>query len=70
MKRFCQKIGVFKRFIRNTLDDWLAAAGSALVSAGVYQIYAPAGYIVIGLFLIAAAVVWSRGMAGDRHDIP
>lgn len=70
MKRFCQKIGAFKRFVRNTMDDWLAVAGAVMVSAGAYQIYIPAGYIVAGVFLIAAAVVWSRGMEGDEHDIP
>lgn len=50
------------------MDDWLAVLGAALISYGVYLIYIPAACIVLGLFLIAGAFIWSRGMEG-RDDI-
>lgn len=43
------------------LPDALMTAGGLVVSYGVYQIYAPAGYIVAGVLLIAAGVVAAKG---------
>ncbi|MBE6722704.1 MAG: hypothetical protein E7572_09570 [Ruminococcaceae bacterium] len=45
----------------NPVPDVLAVSGAACASAGVYQIYVPAGWIVLGVMLIAGAVIWSRG---------
>ena len=65
MKKFCQRIGGFKKALQRTVEDWLAAAGASLVRYGVYQIYIPAGWITAGVFLLITAVLWSRGMAGE-----
>ncbi len=66
VKRFCQKIGVFKRIIGSILDDCLALSGAVAISYGAYQIYAPLGWIVAGVFLIVAAMLWGR--AGAVYD--
>lgn len=68
MKKFWQKIGAFKKRIYRNLDDCLALSGAVTVSYGAYLIYIPLGWIVAGIFLIAAGVLWSKGMAGEIHD--
>lgn len=69
VKRLCQKIGVFKNWMAKIMDDLLSVSGVILISFGVYQIYVPAGYIVLGIFLILAALVWSKGTGVNRNDI-
>lgn len=69
VKRLCQKIGVFKKGLAKIMDDLLSVSGVILISFGTYQIYVPAGYIVLGIFLILAALVWSKGTEVNRNDI-
>lgn len=45
----------------NPVPDILAVSGAVCISTGAYQIYAPAGWIVLGVMLVAGAVIWSRG---------
>ncbi len=68
MKKFYRTIGGFRKWIFRTMDDWLAIAGSILTSYGIYLIFPPAGLIALGVFLIAASIIWSRGLAGEKHD--
>ena len=67
--RLWQRIGDFRKKIKRILDDLLFVAGIILISIGVYQIYIPAGYIALGIFLIITAVLWSRGAEVDDYDI-
>lgn len=68
VNKLCLMIGGFKKKIKTMIDDLLFAAGALLISFGVYQIYIPAGYIVLGAFLIAAAVIWTKGAEGRKYD--
>lgn len=68
MNTFLRMTGACKRALSRTLDDWLAVAGAGLISYGVYLIYAPAAFIVLGVFFLAGAVIWSRGTEAG-HDI-
>lgn len=43
------------------LHDLLLVAGGGLITIGVAQIYAPAGWIVAGTLLIAAEVIQAIG---------
>lgn len=45
----------------NPVPDFLSVGGAVCISTGAYQIYVPAGWIVLGILLIAGAVIWSRG---------
>lgn len=65
---FCRMTGAFKKFLVKELDDILLLIGVYLVSYGVYQIYIPAGYIVLGIFFLLAAVIWSKGTGGNKND--
>jgi hypothetical protein len=47
--------------LASLLPDALLVAGAAAVAWGAHQVYAPAGYVVGGLFLLAGGVVLSRG---------
>lgn len=69
VNRLWQKIGDFRRKIKRILDDLLFIAGVILISIGVYQIYIPAGYVVLGILLIITAVLWSRGAEVEDYDI-
>ena len=46
--------------VRGYLSDVLGIAGACLVSYGAWTIYAPAGFNVAGLLLIALAVLGAR----------
>ena len=46
---------------KNPMPDVLAVSGAVCISAGSYQIYIPAGWIVLGVMLVTGAVIWSRG---------
>lgn len=67
MEKFYRVIGAFKRAAGRTADDCLAILGAILVTYGVWQIYAPAGWIVAGAFLMAAAMIMGKGMAGESE---
>lgn len=47
-------------FIRSTLPDALMVAGAAAISGGAWLIYQPAGWIVGGLFTLAAGVLVAK----------
>lgn len=49
-------VGVIPALLR----DAAGLAGSALIAWGAWRIYEPAGLIVAGLFLLAAALLLSR----------
>lgn len=42
---------------RAHIPDAAALLGAGLVSWGAYEIYRPAGFIVAGLFVLAAAIL-------------
>ena len=51
-------------FINNApvlIRDLAGLTGAALISFGAAEVYAPAGWIVGGAFLIAAAIMNARG---------
>lgn len=48
-------------FAYASLPDALALAGAGAVSAGAGMVYAPAGWIVGGLFALSASVLIARG---------
>lgn len=50
------------KHIINHMPDALMVAGAAGVSIGAYMVYAPAGFIVGGLFALAAG--WLTAKAG------
>ena len=45
------------RFLGKIIDDLLAIAGAGFISYGVYIIYRPAGFITLGVLLVAGACV-------------
>lgn len=45
---------------RGYISDALGIVGAGLVSYGAWSIYAPAGFIVAGVLLIALAVAGAR----------
>lgn len=67
--KFYRMIGGFKKMFLRNMDDLLLLTGILLISYGTYQIYVPAGYIMLGICLVALAIVWSKGMGVNGHDI-
>lgn len=55
----------FRKTIPKVIPDVLASAGAGAVSVGSFLICTPAGWIVTGVLLIAAAVIWSKGGGAD-----
>lgn len=55
----------FRKTIPKVIPDVLASAGAGAVSVGTFLVYTPAGWIVTGILLIAAAVIWSKGGGAD-----
>ncbi len=55
-----------KLALRKYLDDFLALAGGALITVGVWQIYPPAAWIVAGVMLIALGVLYGLGGKDDH----
>jgi hypothetical protein len=53
-------IAVARRSAPFIMRDGAAFAGVLLVSYGVWQVYAPAGYITVGLILIGASALHAR----------
>lgn len=51
----------FIKFIRAILDDILMAVGVGFLFYGIYQIYVPASYIVLGVFFLALAFLTAKG---------
>jgi hypothetical protein len=49
-----------KNFIKKYIDDFLVIVGVSSLALGVFLIYIPAGYIVLGLCLIALAFLIAR----------
>lgn len=47
-------------FIKMIADDILLIAGIGFLFYGVYQIYPPAGFIVLGLWLTGIAVLIAK----------
>jgi predicted tellurium resistance membrane protein TerC len=47
-------------------DDVLLFIGIALISVGVFKIYIPAGYIILGICIIAFAFIYARSKEGDH----
>jgi hypothetical protein len=47
-------------FIKKITDDILLIAGIGFLFYGVYQIYPPAGFIVLGLWLTGIAVLIAK----------
>lgn len=59
----------FLSFFSNSFkyfDDMLLFIGITLIAFGVYQIYIPAGFIVLGICIIAFAFIFARSKEGDR----
>jgi hypothetical protein len=48
-----------KSFERAQLSDPLLIAGAAFITLGVFFVYWPAGFIVLGLFCLASG--WALG---------
>lgn len=48
------------RVAASWLPDALLVGGAAAISAGAWQVYAPAGWIVAGLFALAGGWLLSR----------
>ena len=46
------------------LDDILLIIGIALISIGVFKIYIPLGYIILGICIIAFAFIYARKEVG------
>ncbi|HEV7337030.1 MAG TPA: hypothetical protein VGO06_13745 [Bosea sp. (in: a-proteobacteria)] len=49
-------------FGRALLCDAAAVSGVGLISFGAWQVYAPAGPIVLGLLLVAGALIGARNL--------
>lgn len=50
------------RIARAILCDAAALCGAGMISFGAWQVYAPAGPIVLGLLLVAAALIGARSL--------
>ena len=48
------------RFLGKYIDDILLAIGMTLVSYGVFMIYTPAGFIILGACFIAFAYFYAK----------
>lgn len=59
-KFLAKTIQGFFRLLGKIIDDLLATAGAGFISYGVYIIYRPAGFITLGVLLIAGACVVAR----------
>lgn len=64
---------LLKKIIKNTLvllikiaDDIIFISGIVLLSIGVFKVYLPAGYIVLGICFIAFAFFIARKSAEGR----
>lgn len=57
----------FLHFLYGLLPLLLLTAGSAAVTAGAWMIFQPAGWIIGGAVLIAAAVLMIRGGDDNEH---
>ncbi len=55
-----QKKQWFFKTIPKMIPDILAISGAVTISYGTGIIYVPLGYIMGGVFLIIAAVFWSK----------
>jgi hypothetical protein len=59
----------FKRLLAgaaSSAGDVLAITGASCVTFGVCRMYLPAGFVVLGMFLIAGAVVIARTAGKDE----
>ena len=63
MSSMKQVIEKAKLFAFDSMPDALLLVGAGLVSYGTYAIYAPAGIIVCGSFLIVAGRLAARSMS-------
>lgn len=59
-------IGVLKK-VTDYIDDILLLSGVTLLSIGVFKIYIPAGFISLGVCLIAFAFFYASSRAGDHN---
>lgn len=62
IKTALQAVG---RVAASWLPDVLLVSGAAAISAGAWQVYAPAGWIAGGLFALAGGWILSRGGKGS-----
>lgn len=46
--------------LRSSIPDLLMAAGAAAIAYGAWLVFAPAGYVVGGAFLVVAGVLVAR----------
>lgn len=53
------------RVAASWLPDALLVGGAAAISAGAWQVYAPAGWIVGGVFALAGGLLLARRGAGS-----
>lgn len=60
MKRCREAIINGLKNIPKLIPDLLAAGGAISISYGCYKVIEPLGFIVIGILLIAGAVIWSK----------
>jgi hypothetical protein len=58
--RVRRALRAFGTILPSLLADTAGLTGAGLVSWGVWQIYAPAGYIAGGVLLLAGAALFSR----------
>lgn len=61
---------------RPGVEDWLALVGLALLGVGLWLVWPPLAFVVIGALLLVAAwliVIWrlaqARGVSGGDSDI-
>lgn len=61
-----QAYTTFKTRALKLLTLAISVLGATLISYGVYQVYAPAGYVVAGM--LCWVLLWSHEMDKRRHE--
>jgi hypothetical protein len=51
----------------NHIDDILFALGAAFLSLGGYEIYPPAGIIILGICCMAYGLIYAKAAAEDAR---
>lgn len=59
MRKLNKAFHWFRKTIPKVIDDILLIIGFSCISKGVFQIYRPAGWIVLGIGLIAFGILLS-----------
>lgn len=64
-KKLLKVVNRIRMKIRKYSDDILLFIGIILISIGVFKIYIPAGFIALGICIIAFAFMLARSEEGD-----